>query len=130
MHYQLLKRVMRTNGLGVLLDDPGHGNHVREVLRSSVLFTDMGVHNDFMTQFKKLIDGEAGTLCQRQTIVCQAILKNADISNPVCSLIDLLGFVPYNLHMLSVGHSLFLRIGPKHLCKNGQRKRILNKNTT
>ena len=89
MHYQLLKRVMRANGLGVLLDDPVHGNHVREVLRSSVLFTDMGVHNDFMTQFKELVDGEPGTLCQRQIIVCQAILKNADISNPVCSLIVL-----------------------------------------
>lgn len=86
MHYQLLKQVMRNNGLGILLDDPLHGNHVREVLRSSVLFTDMGVHNDFMAQFKKIIDGEAGTLCQRQTMICQAILKNADISNPVCSL--------------------------------------------
>lgn len=67
----------------MILDDPLHGKHVREILRSSVIFTDMGVHNDFMAQFKKLIDTGEGTISQRQTLVCQALLKNADISNPV-----------------------------------------------
>ena len=85
MHYQLLKHVMRRHGLGVFLDDPLHGKHVRDILRSSVIFTDMGVHNDFMAQFKNLIDSGGGSIGQRQTIVCQALLKNADISNPVCS---------------------------------------------
>ena len=83
MHYQLLKQLMRHHGLGVLLDDPVNGKHIREMLRSSVIFTDMGIHKDFMAQFKRLIDGEAGTINQRQTIICQALLKNADISNPV-----------------------------------------------
>ena len=85
MHYQLLKRVMRCHGLGVFLDDPLHGQHVREILRSSVIFTDMGVHNIFMAQFKKLIEEGEGSISQRQILICQALLKNADISNPVCS---------------------------------------------
>ena len=87
MHYQLLKRVMRRHGLGVFLDDPLHGTHVRDILRSSVIFTDMSVHNDFMAQFKKLIEIGGGSISQRQTIVCQALLKNADISNPVCTVL-------------------------------------------
>src|SRR5260221_14617184 len=60
MHYQLLKHVMRRHGLGVFLDDPLHGKHVRDILRSSVIFTDMGVHNDFMAQFKNLIESGGG----------------------------------------------------------------------
>ena len=43
----------------------------------------MGVHQDFMLRFKRMLEGESTTLCSRQTIICQAILKNADISNPV-----------------------------------------------
>ncbi|KAF9528361.1 hypothetical protein CPB83DRAFT_766981, partial [Crepidotus variabilis] len=82
MHYQLLLRVMRHHGLGILLDDPKHGYHVRDILRSSVIATDMGVHKDFMARFQRTAEGELGTICQRQTIVCQALLKNADISNP------------------------------------------------
>ena len=74
---------MRHHGLGVLLDDPLHGNHLKKILLQSVLATDMGVHNDFMIRLKQVADGEAGSLCMRQLIICQAILKNADISNPV-----------------------------------------------
>ncbi|KAF8155586.1 hypothetical protein B0H34DRAFT_659703 [Crassisporium funariophilum] len=82
MHCQLLLRVMKHHGLGVLLDDPKHGSHFRKILWQSVLATDMGVHEAFMQRFKKLIDGESASLCYRQVTVCQAILKNADISNP------------------------------------------------
>jgi len=88
MHCQLLLRVMRYHGLGVLLDDPQHGNHMRKVLVQSVLATDMGIHNDFMIKLKAVIDGEKGSLCMRQIILCQAILKNADISNPVSAHIS------------------------------------------
>ncbi|KAF8960363.1 hypothetical protein BDZ97DRAFT_1321749 [Flammula alnicola] len=87
MHCQLLLRVMRYHGLGVLLDDPKHGNHIRKILQQSVLATDMGVHEDFMKRLKSTIDGQSGSLCQRQIVICQAILKNADISNPVCSFL-------------------------------------------
>lgn len=83
MHCQLLLRVMRHNGLGAMLDDPKHGVHFRKLLWESVIATDMGVHKNFMERFKDLVDGEAGTLSLRQILVCQALLKNADISNPV-----------------------------------------------
>ncbi|KIM46927.1 hypothetical protein M413DRAFT_63747, partial [Hebeloma cylindrosporum] len=82
MHCQLLLTVMKHHGLGVLLDDPLHGNHLKKILLQTVLATDMGVHNDFMIRLKQVADGEAGSICMRQIIICQAILKNADISNP------------------------------------------------
>lgn len=80
MHCQLLLRVMRHHGFGVLLDDPR--TCFRKMLLYTVLATDMGVHQDFMLRFKRMVGGEATPLCSRQTIICQAILKNADISNP------------------------------------------------
>lgn len=83
MHCQLLLRVMKYHGFGILLEDPIYGVCLRKILLYSVLATDMGVHQDFMVRFKRMLDGEATTLCSRQTIICQAILKNADISNPV-----------------------------------------------
>ena len=83
MHCQLLLRVMRYHGLGVLLDDPNDGPCLRRILLFSVLATDMGVHQDFMLRFKRMLDGESTSLCARQTLICEAILKNADISNPV-----------------------------------------------
>jgi len=83
MHCQLLLRVMRYHGFGVLLDDPSRGVCLRRILLFSVLATDMGVHQDFMLRFKRMLDGESTSLCGRQTIICEAILKNADISNPV-----------------------------------------------
>ncbi|KAF9558068.1 HD-domain/PDEase-like protein, partial [Agrocybe pediades] len=82
MHCQLLLRVMRHHGFGVLLDDAQHGNHMKKVLVQSVLATDMGIHNDFMLKLKGVVEGEIGSLCMRQIVLCQAILKNADISNP------------------------------------------------
>ncbi|KAF9467800.1 hypothetical protein BDZ94DRAFT_1155311 [Collybia nuda] len=82
MHYQLLLRVMRCHGLGSLLDSPANGMHIRKLLWQTVLATDMSVHDQFMRNFKDIIDGQLGSLCIRQVIVCQAIMKNADISNP------------------------------------------------
>ncbi|CAA7264267.1 unnamed protein product [Cyclocybe aegerita] len=82
MHCQLLLRVMRHHGLGILLDDPKNGSQFRKILWQSVIATDMGVHEDFMQRFRRAIEGEASSLCARQIIICQALLKNADISNP------------------------------------------------
>lgn len=45
--------------------------------------TDMSVHGQFMEDFRRTITGEIKSLTRRQTIICQAILKCADISNPV-----------------------------------------------
>lgn len=82
MHCQLLLRVMRYHGLGPLLDDAIHGSHFRKLLWNTVLATDMSVHSDFMRRFEEAIDNNEGALYTRQVIICQAILKNADISNP------------------------------------------------
>ncbi|KAF5311115.1 hypothetical protein D9619_007985 [Psilocybe cf. subviscida] len=82
MHCHFLLQAMRHNGLSVLLEDPQYGSHVRKILVQSVLATDMGVHEDFMQRLHNMLNGESGTLCQRQMLICQAILKNADISNP------------------------------------------------
>ncbi|KDR79952.1 hypothetical protein GALMADRAFT_37977, partial [Galerina marginata CBS 339.88] len=82
MHCQLLLRVMRVHGFAVLLDDPQHGAHLRKILLQSVLATDMGVHKEFMERLQAVVDGEMGSICLRQVVLCQAILKNADISNP------------------------------------------------
>ncbi|KAF4564517.1 3',5'-cyclic-nucleotide phosphodiesterase [Pleurotus pulmonarius] len=82
LHYQLLLRVMRHHGLGVLFDNTTHGNRAKKLLCETVLATDMGVHDDFMRRMEAMAAGEVGPICNRQTITCQALLKCADISNP------------------------------------------------
>jgi hypothetical protein len=82
MHIHLLLRVMRYHGLGSLLDCPTNGSHTRKLLWETVLATDMSVHDQFMKNFRKVIDGEVESLSRRQIIICQAIMKCADISNP------------------------------------------------
>ncbi|KAF8183132.1 hypothetical protein BJ912DRAFT_906054 [Pholiota molesta] len=82
LHCLLLLQVMKQNGLGALLDDPTHGHHLRKILQQTVLATDMGVHKEFMERMQRMLDGERTSICYRQIIICQAILKNADISNP------------------------------------------------
>lgn len=74
---------MRHHGLGVLLDDPLEGTRFRKLLIQTVLATDMSVHKDFMEHLQQETSGQRETLLQRQILACQAILKNADISNPV-----------------------------------------------
>ncbi|KAF8869923.1 hypothetical protein CPB84DRAFT_1648634, partial [Gymnopilus junonius] len=86
MHCHLLLCMMRYHGFGVLLDDPLHGKHLRKLVHKSVLATDMGVHGKFMETLKSVVDGEQMSVCERQIVLCQAILKNADISNPVSTL--------------------------------------------
>lgn len=82
LHCQLLLRVMRIHGLGVLLDDPADGVRFKKLLLKTVLATDMSVHGDFMQRFQQELDGQRQPLFQRQVLACQALLKNADISNP------------------------------------------------
>jgi hypothetical protein len=52
-------------------------------LLQAVLATDMSVHADFMQRFQQELNGHREPLFQRQILACQALLKNADISNPV-----------------------------------------------
>jgi hypothetical protein len=83
MHCQLLLRVMRCHGLEKLIDSPVNGHRIRKLLWETVVATDMSVHNQFMEDFKRAIAGEIKSLARRQIIICQTILKCADISNPV-----------------------------------------------
>ena len=82
MHCQLLIRVLRHHGLGVLFDDPTEGHHFRTLLSNTILATDMSVHNEFMQRFQDEVDGNYAELAARRLLVSQALLKNADISNP------------------------------------------------
>jgi 3'5'-cyclic nucleotide phosphodiesterase len=82
MHCQLLTRVMRHHGLGVLFDDPLEGQHFRALLSQTILATDMSVHTDFMERFQDEVDGQHAEISARRLLVSQALLKNADISNP------------------------------------------------
>ena len=76
-------QIMRHNNLGFLLDRTPTGPGFRKLLLGAVLATDMGVHFDFMTEFANLLNGADFTELKRRVLVCQALIKCADISNPV-----------------------------------------------
>ncbi|KAI0367692.1 HD-domain/PDEase-like protein [Pilatotrama ljubarskyi] len=82
MHYSLILQIMRHNDLGFLLDRPCHGQLFRKLLLGTVLATDMGVHFDFMAEFRRLLNGADFPDLKRRILVCQALIKCADISNP------------------------------------------------
>ncbi|KIM91611.1 hypothetical protein PILCRDRAFT_810896 [Piloderma croceum F 1598] len=82
MHYALLLQIMRHNGLGDILDRPHSGVRIRKLLSAVVLATDMSVHFDFMKNFTLLVRGTDHNLLERTTLLCQALIKCADISNP------------------------------------------------
>ena len=83
MHYALMVQVMRVNGLAVLMDRPASGQSFRKMLYNIVIATDMGVHPRFMERFRQMVDGEVQDETEQRILVCQAIIKCADISNPV-----------------------------------------------
>lgn len=83
MHYSLIMQIMRHNNLGVLLDRSTSGPSFRKLLLGTVLATDMGVHFDFMAEFRNLLNGADFPELKRRILVCQALIKCADISNPV-----------------------------------------------
>ncbi|KAG2059754.1 HD-domain/PDEase-like protein [Suillus hirtellus] len=80
MHCALLIQAMRQHGLGKLLDRPDSG--FRKMLAGIVLATDMSVHYQFIRDFQSLVDGREYSLDRRRLLLCQAIIKCADISNP------------------------------------------------
>ncbi|KAJ7778103.1 hypothetical protein B0H16DRAFT_1301368, partial [Mycena metata] len=103
MHVALLLRVMRSCGLGGVLDGdsapsappnpdssktPNAGKkttrtHTKRLLVDTVLATDMRVHDAFMLRFSDLLAGRGDlSLGHKRTVLCQAIIKCADISNP------------------------------------------------
>ncbi|KAF9225714.1 HD-domain/PDEase-like protein [Gyrodon lividus] len=82
MHYALLIQAMRHHGLGSLLDRPNGGQIFRKSLAGIVLATDMSVHFEFMKHFGLLVDGKDLPLSDQKLLLCQAIIKCADVSNP------------------------------------------------
>lgn len=57
---------------------------LRKLLLDTVLATDMGVHKEFMERFGRLMDHpEEFDIVQARILICQALIKCADISNPV-----------------------------------------------
>ncbi|OCH89218.1 HD-domain/PDEase-like protein [Obba rivulosa] len=81
MHYSLILQIMRHTGLGSLLDHSQPGSF-RKLLLGTVLATDLGVHNEFMQNFEDLLAGKQDRQFRRRVVLCQAIIKCADISNP------------------------------------------------
>ncbi|EKM57972.1 uncharacterized protein PHACADRAFT_251905 [Phanerochaete carnosa HHB-10118-sp] len=83
LHYSLIMQLMRHHGLGTLLDRPKSGPPFRKLLAMTVLATDMSVHAEFMQCFKEMVNAENPIDPFRQKVlVCQALIKCADISNP------------------------------------------------
>ncbi|EPQ52062.1 HD-domain/PDEase-like protein [Gloeophyllum trabeum ATCC 11539] len=82
MHCALLLKLMRNDGLGHLLDRPVRGPQFRRLLLQTVLATDMSVHPEFMDLFKNLLAGKETDVRRQKVLICQALIKCADISNP------------------------------------------------
>lgn len=88
MHCAFLLPIMKHHGFGGLLAPSRSGgqSNFRRLLLDTVLATDMGVHKDFMDRFAHLMeDPQNFNVSEARTLLCQALIKCADISNPVCS---------------------------------------------
>ncbi|KAH9917671.1 HD-domain/PDEase-like protein [Epithele typhae] len=83
MHYNIITKSLRWHNLGILLDRQDAGHSFRQLLLGTVLVTDMGVHLDFMKKFEQLIEsGDHIPDLEKRLLLCQALIKCADISNP------------------------------------------------
>ncbi|KAH9072873.1 hypothetical protein EDB83DRAFT_2359621 [Lactarius deliciosus] len=82
LHYTLLLHILRRQGFGFLLDNSHSTPHFRKLLAETVLATDMRVHAQFMGRFQRIVDGAETDHWTMRVLVCQALIKAADISNP------------------------------------------------
>ncbi|KAF8483483.1 hypothetical protein DFH94DRAFT_818837 [Russula ochroleuca] len=82
LHYTLLLHILRRQGFGFLLDNLHSAPHFRKLLAETVLATDMRVHTQFMERFQQIVDGAEVDHWTKRVLVCQALIKAADISNP------------------------------------------------
>ncbi|TDL25150.1 HD-domain/PDEase-like protein [Rickenella mellea] len=83
MHCAFLIPIMKQHGLGHLLEQGNTATPFRKLLFETVLATDMGVHGQFMQRFKALVDYPPSyDLPETRLLLCQALIKCADISNP------------------------------------------------
>lgn len=75
---------MRSHGLGDVLDQAGDGGRRRKLLWNTILATDMKLHAGIMERFQMMLNGdERIEEPERKVLLCQALIKCADISNPV-----------------------------------------------
>lgn len=86
MHCALLLEVMRSHGLSSILSRPGVGPFFRELLSKTVLATDMSIHFQFMGDLTAMVEGAHVPLSKQKILLCQALMKCSDISNPVSNL--------------------------------------------
>ncbi|KAI5122635.1 hypothetical protein M0805_008721 [Coniferiporia weirii] len=83
MHCAFLLPIMKRYGLAHLLGLTSAGTQFRRLLLDTVLATDMGVHGQFMQRFASLMENPSFfDITQARTLLCQALIKCADISNP------------------------------------------------
>ncbi|KAF8504419.1 hypothetical protein F5888DRAFT_1605950 [Russula emetica] len=82
LHYTLLLHILRRQGFGFLLDNPHSTPHFRKLLAETVLATDMRVHSQFMDRFQQIVKGAEVDHWTKRVLICQALIKAADISNP------------------------------------------------
>ncbi|KAF8268909.1 hypothetical protein EI94DRAFT_1575888 [Lactarius quietus] len=82
LHYTLLLHILRRQGFGFLLDNSHSAPQFRKLLAETVLATDMRVHSQFMGRFQGIVDGAETDHWTMRVLVCQALIKAADISNP------------------------------------------------
>lgn len=82
LHYTLLLHILRRQGFSFLLDNSHSTPHFRKLLAETVLATDMRVHAQFMERFQQVVNGAEVDHWTKKVLVCQALIKAADISNP------------------------------------------------
>ncbi|WVN85177.1 uncharacterized protein L203_100322 [Cryptococcus depauperatus CBS 7841] len=95
MHCMLIVQLLRKHGFGFLIEQwpsnptlSGSVDHqgFRKVLYSSILATDMSLHFAWIQRLEEFDDrldrGETGVAEEERILICQALIKCADISNP------------------------------------------------
>lgn len=98
MHCMLVVQLLRKYGLGFLIERTKYSSgeqavpnldqkSFRQVLYSSILATDMSLHFAWVQKLKefdaRLNAREVGAVEDERILICQALIKCADISNPV-----------------------------------------------
>jgi hypothetical protein len=122
LHYTLLLHILRRQGFGFLLDNLHSAPHFRKLLAETVLATDMRVHSQFMERFRQIVDGAEVDHWTKRVLVCQALIKAADISNPVINFLRIDYLSCLSERSFSVARSMFHNTGHLLSRKSGRHK--------
>lgn len=135
--------MLKLHGFDHLLEDSEHGNgtEFRQVLLTSVLVTDMSRHFPFVEKLTqmggrlKLNGYKSNDVKEDRLVICSALMKCGDISNPVSWISVSAIFSSSTLHSC---HFIYfyradlimsLPFGLPHSSKNGQSKLKLKLNS-